>query len=187
MDKLGFKEPAADEDLNAHQADIILLGFHRVASSLLHEISVHRPELMKRIMVIDFNVQIHPAIRKIGAAVRYGDLASEQTLRHASLDKASVIIATVPDEILKGTSNLMLVKTLRKINDKAVIISNAEAPMTAEGLYQAGADFVYMTRVDTAHALDKLIARTLEGSLDEFRDEHERAHGKAHERTEILH
>lgn len=187
MDKLGFREPKANEDANAHEADIVLLGFHRVASSLLHEISTHRPELMKRIMVIDFNVQIHPAIRKMGAAVRYGDLASEQTLRHAALDKATVIIATVPDEILKGTSNLMLVQTLRQINEKAVIISNAEAPKEAEGLYNAGADYVYMSRVDTAHALDKLIAKTLEGSLEEFRDEHERAHGKPHERSEVLH
>ncbi len=187
FDRLGFREPVINEETDAHSADIVLLGFHRVASSLLHEISAHRPELMRRIMVIDFNVQIHPAIRKMGATVRYGDLASEQTLRHAGLDNASVVIATVPDEILKGTNNRSLVKMLRQINDKAVIISNAEAPSAAKELYELGADYVYMSRVDTAHALDKLIARTLEGSLAEFREEQERAHGKVHERAEVLH
>ncbi|WP_025898434.1 cation:proton antiporter domain-containing protein [Sneathiella glossodoripedis] len=187
MDWLGFKEPSDDEEDESHSADIVLLGFHRVASSLLHEIHAHRPELMKRIMVIDFNVQIHPAIRKMGAAVRYGDLASEQTLRHAGLDSANVIIATVPDEILKGTTNRTLVKMLRQINREAIIISNAEAPLAAKELYDLGADYVYMSRVDTAHALDALIARALEGSLHEYREEQEHSHGKVHERNEVLH
>jgi len=186
LDRLGFKEPPheqADDDMGA---DIVLLGFHRVASSLLHEISVHRPELMKRILVIDFNVQLHPDIRKMGASVRYGDLASELTLRHAGIDHASIIISTIPDDILKGITNHSLVHVLRKINQKAVIITNAEQPSMARDLYQAGADYVYMSRVDTARALDNLIERTLDGSLDEFRDRQEVKYGHSHERWEVL-
>ncbi len=187
FDRLGFREPKAVHQDDEVKADIVLLGFHRVASSLLHEISIHRPELMKRILVIDFNVQIHPAIRKLGASVRYGDLASELTLRHAGLDDASVIVATIPDEILKGTKNKTLVHTLRQINDKAVIIANAEAPMAVKELYDAGANYVYMSRVDTARALDHLIERTLDGTLDEYREQQLATHGKSHERTEVLH
>ncbi len=186
MEKCGIREPAAEVSDDDVKADIVLLGFHRVASSLLHEISAHRPELMKRILVIDFNVQIHPAIRKMGASVRYGDLASELTLRHAGLDSASVIVATIPDEILRGTSNHKLVHALREINENAVIITNAEQPMAARDLYKAGADYVYMSRVNTARALDDLIEKTLDGTLDEFRDEQEREHGKSHERWEVL-
>ncbi|WP_206378233.1 cation:proton antiporter [Sneathiella limimaris] len=187
LDKLGLKEPGEEYEEDEEEPDIILLGFHRVASSLLHEISANRPELMKRILVIDFNVQLHPAIRKMGASVKYGDLGSELTLRHAGLEKASVIISTIPDEILKGTNNKSLVHTLRSINEDAVIISNAEAPMAARDLYLAGADYVYMSRVNTARALDQVIERTLDGSLEDFRDEQEKTHGKSHERWEILH
>ncbi|OUR79196.1 hypothetical protein A9Q83_05015 [Alphaproteobacteria bacterium 46_93_T64] len=187
MERCGIREPKAEYSEDEIETDIVLLGFHRVASSLLHEVSARRPELMKRILVIDFNVQIHPAIRKMGAAVRYGDLASELTLRHAGLDSASVIIATIPDEILRGTNNHNLVHALREINKNAVIIANAEQPLAARDLYRAGADYVYMSRVDTARALDDLIGRTLDGTLDEFRDEQERKHGKSHERWEVLH
>ncbi|MBL4667359.1 MAG: cation:proton antiporter [Sneathiella sp.] len=186
MEKCGIREPTTELSEDKVETDIVLLGFHRVASSLLHEISAHRPELMKRILVIDFNVQLHPAIRKMGASVRYGDLASELTLRHAGLDSASVIIATIPDEILRGTDNHKLVHALREINENAVIITNAEQPMAARDLYQAGADYVYMSRVNTARALDDLIEKTLDGTLDEFRDEQERKHGKSHERWEVL-
>jgi Kef-type K+ transport system membrane component KefB len=186
MDKCGMKEPHVEASEEEFEADIVLLGFHRVASSLLHEISTHRPELMKRILVIDFNVQIHPAIRKMGAAVKYGDLASEQTLRHAGVDKASVIVATIPDEILRGINNHTLVHSLRAMNKDAVIIGNAEKPLGAKDLYLAGADYVYMSRVHTARALDSLIERTLDGTLSEYRDEQERKHGKSHERWEVL-
>ncbi|MBE7636674.1 hypothetical protein GUA87_07435 [Sneathiella sp. P13V-1] len=186
LEKLGFKEPPAEIEDEEVETDIVLLGFHRVASSLLHEVSVHRPELMKRILVIDFNVQIHPAIRKMGASVKYGDLASEQTLRHAGVDRASVIVATIPDEILRGTNNRTLVHDLRAMNENAVIIVNAEKPKAADELYEAGADYVYLTRVHTARALDKLIERTLDGSLSSYRDEQEKTHGKIQERWEVL-
>ncbi|MCG8493727.1 MAG: cation:proton antiporter [Sneathiellales bacterium] len=187
LQKLGFKEPPDGLSEPPVEAEIVLLGFHRVASSLLHEIHENRPELLRKILVIDFNVQIHPAIRRMGATVRYGDLASEQTLLHAGLDKAKVIVATIPDDILRGTTNQQLVHMVRRINKDAIIIANAEAPITAKEVYASGADYVYMGRVNTARALDEIIEKTLDGTLDDFREEQEEKHGKSHERTEILH
>ncbi|MEP4190560.1 MAG: NAD-binding protein, partial [Sneathiella sp.] len=187
LQKCGFKEPSDGGAEPEDGAEIVLLGFHRVASSLLHEISEHRPELLRKILVIDFNVQIHPAIRKLGVSVRYGDLASEQTLRHAGIDQAKVVVATIPDDILRGISNQKLAQTIRQINPEAVIISNAEQPLSAQQIYDAGADYVYMGRVNTARALDEIIERTLDGTLHDFRQEQEEKHGKSHERSEILH
>jgi len=184
--KCGFPEPSEGVTEAEGDAEIVLLGFHRVASSLLHEISENRPELLKKILVIDFNVQIHPAIRRMGASVRYGDLASEQTLSHAGIDKAKVVVATIPDDILRGITNQKLVQVIRQINPEAVIISNAEQPLSAKDVYDSGADYVYMGRVNTARALDEIIERTLDGTLHDFREEQEEKHGKSHERSEIL-
>ncbi len=184
---LGFREPKSELKEEGADADIVLLGFHRVASSLLHEIEKHRPELLPRILVIDFNVQIHPAIRKMGVKVRYGDLANEHTLQHAGVGKAKVIIATIPDDILRGISNEQLVQSVKSLNPEAVIIANAEQPFSAQNIYKAGADYVYMGRVNTARTLDEIIARTLDGSLHDYRQEQEDKHGKSHERSEVLH
>lgn len=186
FNKLGFKEPHSGVEKEHDHADIVLLGFHRVASSLLHEIVVNKPELIPRILVIDFNVQIHPAIRKMGVKVRYGDLANEHTLEHAGVGTAKVVVATIPDDILRGINNEKLVACVRRLNKDAVIISNAEQPFSATDIYNAGADYVYMGRVNTARALDEIISRTLDGSLEEYREEQEKIHGKTHERTEIL-
>jgi len=186
FNKIGFKEPSSRIEENSDHADIVLLGFHRVASSLLHEIVANKPELIPRILVIDFNVQIHPAIRKMGVKVRYGDLANEHTLEHAGIGSAKVVVATIPDDILRGINNVKLVECVRRHNKEAVIISNAEQPFTATDLYKSGANYVYMGRVSTARALDEIISRTLDGSLKEFREEQEEIHGKSHERTEVL-
>jgi Kef-type K+ transport system membrane component KefB len=186
LQKLGFKEPAEGLEEADKEYDLVLLGFHRVASSLLHEIAKHNPELVSRILVIDFNVQLHAAIRKLGANVRYGDLSNDDTLMHAGIDKAKVIVATIPDDILRGTSNQKLVQTVRNMNKSAIVIANAEELSSAKEVYASGADYVYMGRINTARSLEEIITRTMEGSIKDYRLEQEELHGPHHERSEIL-
>ncbi len=186
LQAIGFREPNEEALSGEKEFDLVLLGFHRVASSLLHEIAVHKPELVSRILVIDFNVQLHAAIRKMGASVRYGDLSNDETLQHAGIDKAKVIVATIPDDILRGTSNKKLVQTVRNMNPDAIVIANSEEPSTAKEVYECGADYVYMGRINTARALEEIITRTMEGSLSDYRREQEELHGPHHERTEVL-
>jgi Kef-type K+ transport system membrane component KefB len=186
LQKLGFREPANEDQVGEKEYDLVLLGFHRVASSLLHEIAIHKPELVSRILVIDFNVQLHAAIRKIGANVRYGDLSNNETLLHAGIDRAKVVVATIPDDILRGTTNKKLVQTVRQLNSEAIVIANSEELSSAQEVYACGADYVYMGRVNTARALEEIITRTMEGSLKDFRREQEELHGLHHERSEVL-
>ncbi|TNE34835.1 MAG: hypothetical protein EP348_10105 [Alphaproteobacteria bacterium] len=186
LQAIGFREPAAGSIDSREEYDLVLLGFHRVASSLLHDIAKHRPELVSRILVIDFNVQLHAAIRKLGAGVRYGDLSNDETLAHAGISKAKVVVATIPDDILRGTSNRKLVQTVRRLNKNAIVIANAEELSSAREVYDCGADYVYMGRINTARTLEEIITRTMEGSLAEYRREQEELHGLNHERSEIL-
>jgi hypothetical protein len=186
LQAIGFKEPENASQDTEKEYDLVLLGFHRVASSLLHDIAKHKPELVSRILVIDFNIQLHAAIRKLGASVRYGDLANGEILLHAGVGKAKVVVATIPDDILRGTSNKQLVQTVRSINKGAIVIANAEELASAREVYACGADYVYMGRINTARALEKIITRTMEGALHDYRREQEELHGLDHERAEIL-
>ncbi|MCF8469008.1 MAG: NAD-binding protein, partial [Sneathiella sp.] len=126
------------------------------------------------------------AIRKLGASVRYGDLANDEILLHAGVGKAKVVVATIPDDILRGTSNKQLVQIVRSINKDAIVIANAEELASAREVYACGADYVYMGRINTARALEEIITRTMEGALHDFRREQEELHGLDHERAEIL-
>ncbi|MCF8468409.1 MAG: cation:proton antiporter, partial [Sneathiella sp.] len=58
LQAIGFKEPENASQEIEKEYDLVLLGFHRVASSLLHDIAKHKPELVSRILVIDFNIQL---------------------------------------------------------------------------------------------------------------------------------
>ena len=75
--------------------------------------------------MIDFNVALHDRIRAVGAHVEYGDLSNPDTLHHAGVDRAEVVVSTVPDDLMRGIDNRRLVATVRKLNAKAIIIANA--------------------------------------------------------------
>jgi Kef-type K+ transport system membrane component KefB len=184
--RLGFREPERPAAVAGEDYSLVLLGFHRVASSLLHELRKHRPELLARTLVVDFNVKLHDRIATHGASVRYGDLANAETLAHAGVGEARVIVSTVPDDVLKGTSNLHLVRMARRLNPAAVIIANAIELADARMLYEAGADFVFLQRVETAQAVERAIEKALAGDIEGHRSAVEAQHGAWHARDEVM-
>ena len=91
----------------------MLLGVHRAARALIRAAGQHDPELLKQIRVIDFNPETLRELNEKGVAGMFGDLSSFDTLEHAHLHHAKVIVSTIPDMLLKGTDNQTLVKTCR--------------------------------------------------------------------------
>jgi Kef-type K+ transport system membrane component KefB len=170
---------------HGHGAEIVLLGVHRTASSLLAEIEEHNPDLRSRILVVDFNVALHPEILRRGFRVMYGDISSADTLRHAGVPDALVVISAIPDDLLKGTSNLKIVRTLRSLAPGARIVANALSAASAREIYDAGADFVSLPRLDAAERLECVLLEALDGDLAGLRDEQERKFALAG-RSEIL-
>jgi Kef-type K+ transport system membrane component KefB len=122
----GFKEGEDTGEEKSKEGSIMILGLYREAMALVHKIAVEQPELIHRVVVVDFNVALHDDVRKLGAHVAYGDLANEATLLHAGVDQASVLLASIPDHLLRGTSNRQLVQSLRQLNHTATIMATAE-------------------------------------------------------------
>jgi Kef-type K+ transport system membrane component KefB len=186
LTRLGFREPPSIEADEEESYSLALLGFHRVASSLLHDLGKDHPELLEKTLVVDFNVNLHPKIAALGVTVKYGDLCSAETLHHAGVDKARVIACTIPDDVLKGTTNLKLVEAARHINPGAVIIANAIKLSDSRALYEAGADYVFLQRIETARAVEQAIEQALSGDIGEHRRAVEAQHGEWHAREEIM-
>lgn len=172
--RLGMKAPKEGRTSHADglhvRPRLVLLGFHRLASSLLHDLSRESPELLDRTVVVDFNVALHDAIRATGAHVVYGDIANPATLMHAGIDSAEIVISTVPDDLLKGTSNLALARELRRLAPEATVIVNALALSNAAEMYEAGADYVFSFRTETSRGVVGAIHATLNGELPDFRE-----------------
>ncbi|MGB5438334.1 MAG: cation:proton antiporter, partial [Gammaproteobacteria bacterium] len=183
---LGFKAPQSKTAGAEESYSLALLGFHRITSSLLHELEARHPGLLADTLVVDFNVNIHEKVAAMGPTVRYGDLCNPETLHHAGVDKARVIACTIPDDVLKGTTNLNIVVAARHINPEAVIIANAIRLEDSKKLYEAGADYVFLQRVETAIAVEQAIAQALSGGIREYRAAIENEHGEWHTRDEVL-
>jgi Kef-type K+ transport system membrane component KefB len=188
LQRLGMKPPPL-VDTGAAKDDhprLVLLGFHRLASSLIHDIEKRSPELVRRMVVIDFNVAVHDELRKRGVRVIYGDVANADTLQHAHVDAADVIISTVPDDLLKGTSNLQLAKIVRRVAPHSKIVVNAIRIADAPAMYEAGADYVFSWRTETSHGLIPAIEAMLDDRAESFREELRRAGRDLFERREIV-
>jgi Kef-type K+ transport system membrane component KefB len=150
-------------------ARIVFVGFFRTASSLLEELQRHDPELVADIAVVDFSPVARDGLLKRRVPVIYGDVSHRDTLVHAGVDKAEVLISTVPDSLLKGTTNARLVRLLRDLNPNAKIIATADVLAQAAELLDAGADYVNVPRLRQAGDLLEAVRAAREGLLDEKR------------------
>jgi Kef-type K+ transport system membrane component KefB len=183
--KLGLRDQGGETELyRAHpsaKATIYLLGFSWTASSLLEEITRHSPNLLNELLVIDYNPNVNRELRGRRIPVVYGDITQRDTLLHAGIGEAEVIVSSLPNTVLRGATNLKLLQQLRDLNKSARIIMHAELFSDVPKLYAAGADYVFVPRLIEAEELRKLIeaARTnliqekRAGQDDELEGRHE--------------
>ena len=136
---------------------VVILGFFRAASALLSEIERRNPAFLEQITVIDFNPLVFRTLTDRGLHVIYGDISNVDTLVHAGVGKAELIILSIPDSLLKGANNEKLVRHVRSLNPTAKIVATAELLANVTDLYAAGADYVTVTRLSDAHELYTVI------------------------------
>ena len=169
LNRIGFKPPPERASEDDESYELALLGFHRVASSLLYDLERSMPEILKKTLVVDFNVNIHAKIAARGVTVKYGDLSNQETLHHAGIDRAKIVLCTIPDDLLRGVTNAKLVQTVRHISPEATIIANAVELKEAKAIYAAGADYVYLGRMEVSSGIMEILGKSLAGNLPEFR------------------
>jgi len=163
--RMGFrdlKSPLTD-DPAAPPKDIALLGFFRVASAFIRDIEDAAVDLKDKIVVVDFNPRVLRRLPRHGIKVVYGDISNPETLHHAGIDEAKIVISTISDELLVGTNNLRLIDQMRKIAPKARVVVTAESPSRALEFYKAGADYVYLPNRLAAQHLLIVVERLLRG------------------------
>src|SRR5688500_213296 len=162
---------------------IVFIGFHRFASSLLHELLAWNPTLADEIGVVDFNPQVKEELDKRGIHAVYGDISHMDTLHHANVHHARVLLCTIPDSLLKGTTNSRLLRKLRAIAPDATIIVTTEVLDQARELYREGATFVFSPRLMSVRELAEVVLDARAGLIHQARDD---AASELEERVEVL-
>ena len=111
---------------------------------------------------------------------------NSEALLHAGVDKAHVIVITLQNDLLTGTSNEGIIESVRKMNPSATIIASATEYREITSLYEKGADFVYLAHVETARGLVPAISDALEGKIRAYKAGREAFDGALHERSGFL-
>ena len=160
--RLGIRDldqgAVAEDGAETHAGGrIMLLGFFRTASSLIADLEARDSPLLADLAVVDFNPVVHQTLTDRGLRVIYGDISQSDTLMHAGVGAAEVLICTVPDFLLKGITNERLVKQLRSLNPKARIVAPADLVSDVAALYAAGADYVFVPRLVEARELCEVL------------------------------
>lgn len=182
--RLGVRDsapPVAGEVMTAAAPGVVVLGFHRTASSLLHE--ARRGPGGEPLHIVDFSPEAYQRLRALGVPVVYGDISHLDTLEHVGVEHARIVLSTVSDDFLRATSNMTLLRAVRRINPRARVIVCAETVEQARAMYAAGADYVVMPRLETARAFLAVLDAIAAGTLDSLR---RRATADLADRDEVL-
>ncbi|MHC1727735.1 MAG: cation:proton antiporter [Syntrophobacteraceae bacterium] len=167
--------------------EIFFLGFFREASSIFCEIETHQLQQDKgftgKMLVIDFNPIVHFELNKRGVKCIYGDIASVDTLTHAHIECARVVVSSIPDSILRGTTNEKILRLTKRLCPQAKVIVTANTLKGACALYDYGADFVFVPRIHSSRYVAKVILTSVESSIEEYR---QAEMSKLSCRTEVL-
>jgi Kef-type K+ transport system membrane component KefB len=155
---------------------VVFLGFFRDASSILHEFehgedAAAAKDFLSKILVIDFNPSVMRELRNRGISCIYGDVAHADTLRHAGIEQAELVVSSITDDILRGTNNLRMLKNIRAACPKAKVMLTTEHIPQALSFYQAGANFVYIPRLHSAPQIASILKQGLEEGFDKLRAE----------------
>jgi Kef-type K+ transport system membrane component KefB len=185
--KIGFKDMGSKESKagDSDKRDIAILGFFKTASSLISEMQSYDAgnddgvSILEKVMVIDFNPEVHKRLTDRGIKAYYGDISHIDTLLHAGIEHAKIVISTIPDSILVGTSNSKLLSDIKSAAPHAKIIVTADSPDMAIELCEKGAHYVLVPRVLSAANLMEVLKAFLNDNADDVMlDELEMLNGR---------
>jgi Kef-type K+ transport system membrane component KefB len=178
------------EEVEEEPHSVIFLGFFRDASSILYELEKgsrqdgeEGADFLTQVLVIDFNPKVMQELRRRGIACTYGDIAHIDTLHHAGIKDAQLVVCSITDDILRGTTNLRLMRNIRRLNPTAKVVVTSEHFRQATELYEEGADFVFVPRLYSAEAMAAILKESLRSGFPSDRIE---AMAELRARREVL-
>jgi len=154
------KPSPSDAILSSLENHIVLAGSHRVGRSFLKTLgSKHK------IVVIDFNPDIVEDLNKQNILNVFGDITDPEVQKKAGMDRAELIISTVPDI----EDNLLLLQSMKNKNKKVIVV--AQDVEEAKTLYKEGAYYVILPYLVGGVHLARIIKNNRLKDVEDFKTE----------------
>ena len=119
--------------------EILLVGSHRIGSSLLKDL-IHKKD---KLLVVDYDPEIINVLIKNKIPCIYGDIYSSELLSKTDINKLKIVVSTVPGY----KENLYLLKMIKRLNKRIKVIVTGSRISDAEKLYSQGAEYVIMPKI----------------------------------------
>jgi len=116
--------------------EYILLGENRIGFSIMKSFT----HLKKKYLVIDYNPERIKKLKAKGINCIYGDVSNSDFIDSMRIDKAKIIVSTIPEKEI----NFMILEKIKKRNRNAIVIVTSRTISDSIELYKAGADYVIL-------------------------------------------
>ena len=167
--KEGQPDPAGAKhaaDGHGGGGDVFLLGVSREGLAFVEQLERESPEMKHQLVAVDFNPETLTSLQADGVECHYGDIANVETLRHSGIERARIVVSSISDWFLKGTSNLILLRLVRGLAPNAQMIATADRLVDARTLYAEGAAYVLIPPALSAEHLRRLLLDSSPGALE---------------------
>lgn len=162
-----YAQANASSDTEPHpHAEIVILGLHMNTEAIACYLEENQPELLKKTLVIDFNLDKHRKNKFDNLRIVYGDFSNPETLRHHGIQHAKVVVSTINNAFLHGTRNETLIDQIKSINPSARIIATCLSSVQSDQLLKRGAFACVSTPDESAPAYSKAINEALALATD---------------------
>jgi Kef-type K+ transport system membrane component KefB len=146
--------------------EVFIFGYHRIGYKILESLK----KMKAKVVVVDYNPKVIIALNKEKIEAIYGDAGDRNFLSEIGLEKAKLIISTIPQE----DANLAIKEIMKELKSKAAFIATAEQPRVALDLYNHGIDYVIVPHHLGGDYASSLIEKfgTSKKNYEEFGKQH---------------
>lgn len=135
---LSIFEKSHITEANPHQKgyEVIVFGHNRLGNDLVE----HLRKKKKRYLVVDFDPERIRNLQNRGINCTYGDAGDVELLDLLQLQKAKMVVSTIPSTDINKT----ILSHVTRVNEKALIVCMAHTTQQAVELYEKGATYVIL-------------------------------------------
>lgn len=135
-----FPSKKVEHDSMVHDgAEVVMLGYDRMGREILPAVKAMTDDYR----IIDFNPAVVEALLVEGIPVSYGDVGSEDVLLMHHIDKAKLVISTIPDMNVNDD----ILDFMKHRHSKTSVVVTVKSSEDAKRCYDLGATFVIVPSI----------------------------------------
>lgn len=133
------------------QYDVVLFGYNRMGYTLLKTLK----EIKQDFIIVDYDPKVIVELSKKDINCIYGDASDKEFIDELKLNKAKLVISTIPEK----EASILIKDRLKEVRSKAIFLAVSEQPIDALDLYKEGVDYVIIPHLLGGNYVSQLLKK----------------------------